>query len=135
MTFPLCENCGKPATHIYTLDGGGEAPTCGHCVRGDVVSARPVGAEPPTVEALPLTVDAAAARENVSTRTIRRWLPELAASGGAWRAGAHWRIDPDALDARRATPRPRKPERKQPRRSRRRAKPTTTTASEGTWQA
>jgi hypothetical protein len=52
----------------------------------------------------PLTVAGAAERERVSTRTIHRWLPALAADGGAWRTNGEtgeWRIDPAALDKRR----------------------------------
>jgi hypothetical protein len=57
----------------------------------------PLSSEP----GAPLTVEQAALRERVSTKTIYRRVNLLAADGGAWRAGegkGSWRIDPAALD-------------------------------------
>lgn len=55
------------------------------------------GSDPP---ARPLTVSQAAQAANVSERTIRRRLSQLAAlePAGAWRVGRVWRIHPEALD-------------------------------------
>ncbi len=115
MTLPLCENCGKPAAFTWTLASGQEAVSCDRCRPASGIAARPVGAAAATT--LPLTVAQAGMRENVSIRTIHRWLPALAAAEGAWKAGAEWRIHPDALDARRAAPRPaRAPQRQRPKR-------------------
>jgi excisionase family DNA binding protein len=130
VSLTLCENCGKPARFIYTLDNGAESAACTDpCVPAAGVAARPVGTEPAKAEPVPLTVEQAADRERVSTRTIRRWLPELETSGGAWRVGAQWRINPDALDARRSTPRPAKTPTKRPRRRRAATAP----AADGGW--
>ncbi len=54
----------------------------------------------------PLTVKQAATRENVSDKTIRRWLPRLQAMEppGAHKVGRTWRIVPAGLDALRETP-------------------------------
>ena len=64
----------------------------------------------------PLTVAEAARRERVSDRTIRRWLPALAAADGAWRIGTQWRIDPwrspHAVRPRARTAEPQRPKRR-----------------------
>lgn len=133
MTLPLCENCGRPASIAWTLEGGREAVSCGKCRPANGIAARHVGAADavPAAPPPPLTVAQAAGREGVSTRTIHRWLPALAGSGGAWKAGAEWRIDPAALAARRAAPRP---AREPPQRPRRR-KAARSAGADGGWPA
>lgn len=126
MNIPLCANCSRPAVCIYEMDGY-DSPSCGHCIPTGADTARSLDSEPAT--APPLTVAEAARRERVSDRTIRRWLPALEAADGAWRIGKQWRIDPAALDTRRATPRP-AAEPQRPKRRRQATKPTT-----GVWQA
>ena len=54
----------------------------------------------------PLTVRQAAARENVSARTVHRWITR--GEVDAWKSGSQWRIDAAALDARRERPRRRR---------------------------
>jgi excisionase family DNA binding protein len=106
MDIPLCANCSRPAVCLYDM-GDYVSPSCGRCVPAGADAARPLDSAPPEpVTQPPLTVAEAAERERVSDRTIRRWLPALEAADGAWRIGAQWRIDPAALDARRAAPRP-----------------------------
>jgi hypothetical protein len=85
-------------------------------------------AQPPATG--PLTVKEAAARERVNERTIRRRLPELEASGGAWRVGTAWRIDAAALDRLRVEgQRPtRRPERQRPTAADVKGKPKATTS-------
>ena len=118
VTLPLsCENCGRPAAYIWTLSSGQrDALSCHKCRPATGIASRPVGAAdaPPPAPPPPLTVAQAAGREAVSTRTIYRWLPALAAAGAAWKTGSAWRIAPDALDARRAAPRPTRAPQRQP---------------------
>jgi excisionase family DNA binding protein len=112
-SVPLCENCQRrPAKLAWTLADGSESFACGECGRpasgvtlreldSDQIAAAPSAGTP-------LSVEQAAKRENVSPRTIHRWLPELQGDNGAWKVGAHWRIDAAALDRRRVRgPKPR----------------------------
>jgi excisionase family DNA binding protein len=131
MSLPLCDNCGRPAKYTVTLEGGyGETDTCGRCQPAAAVEWRPV--DQPAAKPLPLTVEQAAVRESVSTRTVHRWIKAGALGEGAWKVGAAWRIDPAALEARRATPRPARSEttRKRPQRRKRAAAP-----ADGGWPA
>ena len=119
-SLPLCSNCERPARYVWTLESGQDDYACGDCGRPATgVSVREVGSELAAAGTGggPLTVAAAADRERVAERTVRRWLPALEAGGGAWRVGTHWRIDPGALDSRRTESR-----RPRPREARRRAK-------------
>lgn len=130
----LCENCGRPAAAIYTLEDGTESAACADpCVPDGIVSARSAAgdSEPVAVPDAPLTVPEAAERERVSERTIRRALPTLAADGGAWQLGTAWRIDPAALTAHRARPRPRAARLAPPGTGRRRPVTPTTSTSWG----
>lgn len=103
-----CENCGKLAEVEWRAGHVVAHTACRKCVPGSASAldahwidpGAPVG--PSVVAADPLTVAAAASREQVSERTIRRMLAQLAAEGGAWKIGATWRIDPGALDRRRS---------------------------------
>lgn len=87
--------------------------SCGSCRQGHPDFAEPITT---TVEALPptlppLTIAEAATREQVSTRTVHRWIEAGDLSPGAWKVGTRWRIDPAALDRLRArgpVPRPRR---------------------------
>lgn len=86
-------------------------------------------------DARPLTVTEAAARENVSAKTIRRRLDPLAALDppGAWKIGGAWRIMPAALDALREPPKAAQPTASPPRR-RKRANPTTKRGGSTRWE-
>lgn len=105
----LCENCRRrPAKFVWILEDGSDSLACGECGRpGSGVELREIGSDEGAREAAsetPLTVAKAAEREQVSTRTIHRWLPMLAADGGAWQTNGEtgeWRIAPAALDRRR----------------------------------
>jgi len=136
--LPSCENCGRPAAYIWTLSSGRDAVSCGKCRPANGIASRHVGAADavPAAPPPPLTVAQAATREAVSTRTIHRWLPALAAAGGAWKAGAQWRIDPAALAARpaalaarRVAPRPARERARRPRR------PARSGPADGGWPA
>jgi excisionase family DNA binding protein len=104
-SLPLCENCQRPAKYEWSLGAGGAAIACDQCRPADGESVREIDVaavpQPRAAASVPLTVAQAAQRENVSERTIRRWLSELEADHGAWRVGTVWRIDPKALDQRR----------------------------------
>lgn len=105
-----CENCGKPAVYVWNCEDGSESPTCASCRPIGATTLRNVGDEdqPPPVKAPPLTIAQAAQRESVSVRTLYRWVESGELGAGAWKAGSEWRIDPEALDARRLQgPRPR----------------------------
>ena len=103
-----CENCGKLAEVEWRAGQVVAHTTCRKCVPGNASALdahwidRGAPVAPTALSAAPLTVAAAAQREQVSERTIRRMLAQLAAEGGAWKIGASWRIDPGALDARRS---------------------------------
>lgn len=110
-----CENCGRPATYAWTFEDGSRVTTCEKCNPGGgkrrhlLACTRPGATDDPPPSSGPLTIAQAAKRENVSTRTVYRWLVQGELEGGAHRTSdaGQWRIEPDALDKRRARgPRP-----------------------------
>jgi excisionase family DNA binding protein len=124
---PKCENCSRAAAWVWTLDSDRLAQSCDGCRPANGVSRRPLDAPAAPSERPPLTVEQAAARENVSTRTVYRWITSGVLGNGAWKVGSAWRIDPAVLDARRNAPRPAA----NPKPRRRRPKPTTAPADGG----
>lgn len=119
---PKCDNCSQAAVWLWTLDSDQLAQSCDGCRPANGVTRRALDAPATSSERPPLTVEQAAARENRSTRTIYRWIADGLLGDGAWqdKPGSTWRIDPDALDARRsAPPRPTKsaPRKRRPRAS------------------
>lgn len=47
--LPLCENCKRPATLVWTLDDGTDEHTCDRCKPASGVDARPLAPAAPDV--------------------------------------------------------------------------------------
>lgn len=130
-----CANCGKPATYVWKMDGGGHELTCDRCrpATGREPTPYTPGTEPDAVKApvagQPLTVTQAAQGENVSEKTILRLCRSGELGEGAWKHGTHWRIDPAALRELRAKgSQPRAARAKHPRSTSRRSSASATSA-------
>jgi hypothetical protein len=109
--FSLAAMRDSPAAFLAAFDG--QIVDVDEALRGWLVEAGRKVAQPAV-----LTVAQAAVREEVSERQVQRWCEQGALGAGAWRTGdgerSSWRIAPDALDARRAKPRARRPAKVEP---------------------
>jgi excisionase family DNA binding protein len=93
------EHLAEEAEHLRRVEAG--APMEHRLAQADALERQQRFAEPDTSELAlpegPLTVRQAAARENVSERTVHRWITR--GEVDAWKSGSQWRIDAAALDA------------------------------------